>query len=36
MKQVIQTIKNNFETAIILLIGIIMIIILPRIRAANI
>ena len=36
MKKAIRTIKTTFKTAIILLAGIIMSVVLPRVRAAKI
>ena len=36
MKKAIQTIKNIFKTAITLLTGIIMIVVSPQVRTANI
>jgi len=35
MKKTIRTIQNTFKTVIILLAGIIMSAVLPRVRAAN-
>ena len=36
MRKAIRTIKTTFKTAIILLVGIIMVVVLPRVRAAKI